>query len=284
MTYGHTRAEAITEMKRSLDRYVIRGPRHNINFLRDVLENERFNRGTLTTKFIPEEYPDGFKGHTYTEAELEDLLAVAVVIHNRKTDRKWDVDGKLPNATQPELHRWFLTLPGGRTVEAELLEVEEEVAAVRLGGESGNVIEFGYSWELHEPVFEARFDNEERVVAVQPLAAVPNGYRFQHVGSEIEVRVWDELSNELRQHMPVKAARDTSRVVMSPMPGTVVSVDVQVGDKVFDGQALLVLEAMKMQNVLRAPKDAVIKSITVKKSQEVAVDQVLIEFEGEAKK
>jgi propionyl-CoA carboxylase alpha chain len=283
VTYGKTREEAILLMKQSLDRYVIRGPRNNVNFLRDVLENDRFNKGTITTKFIPEEYPNGFSGHKYTEAELEDLLAVVAVMHYRKTDRKWDVDGKLPNAAQPDLTRNFLSLPGGRTVETELLEVDEEVAAVRLGGENGKVVEFGYTWELHEPVFEARFDNEQRAVAVQPLGPVPNGYRLQHVGSEIEVRVWDELSNQLRQHMLVKVARDLSKVLMSPMPGTVVSVDVKVGDKVFDGQALLVLEAMKMQNVLRAPKDAVIKSITVKKGQEVAVDQLLIEFEAAAK-
>jgi acetyl/propionyl-CoA carboxylase alpha subunit len=92
-------------MKQSLDRYVIRGPRHNINFLRDVLENERFNRGTITTKFIPEEYSDGFKGHTYTEAELEDLLAIAAIIHYRKTDRKvlswlhWSFFSNSPSGT-----------------------------------------------------------------------------------------------------------------------------------------------------------------------------------------
>ncbi len=279
MTYGNTRDEAIQGMKRSLDRYVIRGPRNNVNFLRDVLENAKFNSGKITTKFIEEEYPKGFHGHKHTEAELEDLLAIAAVMHYRKEERKWDVEGKVQNAEPPELHHMFLSLPDGRTVEAELLELEDEVAVVRLGGEEGKIVEFNYAWELHEPIFEAHFDGQQRVVAVQPLGAVPNGYRFQHIGSEIVVHVWDELSNELRRHIPVKVGRDMSKVLVSPMPGTVVSLDVKEGDRVFDGQALLVLEAMKMQNVLRAPKEAIVKSIKVKKGQEVSVEQLLIEFE-----
>ena len=280
--YGATRDDAIAGMKRSLDRYVIRGPRHNVNFLRDVLENKRFNSGKITTKFIGEEYPTGFHGHKYTEAELDDLLAMVALMHYRRQDRKWDIDGRLPNAEQPDIRRAFLTLPelDGRTVETEIIETDEDGAAVQLGGPEGRVLSFACSWELHEPVCEAEFE-DGHVVAVQPLGTVANGYKLQHIGSEIIVQAWDESSNVLRKHLPVKQKKDMSKVVVSPMPGTVVSVDVAVGDKVFSGQALLVLEAMKMQNVLRAPKDAIIKSISVQKGKEVAVDQVLIEFQDE---
>jgi propionyl-CoA carboxylase alpha chain len=219
----------------------------------------------------------GFHGHNYTDAEINDLLAIVAVIHFRRGDRKWDIEGRLANAEQPDLARAFLSLPGGKTVETEILELSEEGAAVRLGGAEGREVAFRCNWDLHEPVFEAEFE-DGRVVAVQPLGQVPNGYKLQHIGSEIVVQAWDELSNSLRQHMPVKKNQDMSKVLVSPMPGTVVSLDVAVGDRVFSGQALLVLEAMKMQNVLRAPKDAVIKTITVKKGQEVAVEQLLIEF------
>lgn len=260
-------------MKRALDRYVIRGPRHNVNFLRDVLENKRFNSGNLSTKFIPEEYPNGFKGHQYTDAELQDLIASVAVMHFRKAERKWDIDGKLETALPSPLDHWFLSIPGGKTYEVQVLGIEEDNAVVSIDGKE---VSFAYIWDLHEPLFEAHFG--DRVVVTQPLGAVPNGYRMQHVGSEIDVQVWDDRANQLRKFIPPKQKKDMSKMIVSPMPGTVVSVDVNVGDKVFAGQGLAILEAMKMQNVLRAPKDTVIKAIHVKKGNEVAVDQVLIEF------
>lgn len=110
-------------MKRALDRYVIRGPRHNVNFLRDVLENERFNAGRLTTKFIAEEYPKGFHGHRYTQAELDDVLAVAAVMIFRRELRAWEIEGQQATASIPEdLGRVWLSLPSldNQTVETEV--------------------------------------------------------------------------------------------------------------------------------------------------------------------
>lgn len=265
-------------MKRALDRYVIRGPRQNVNFLRDVLENKRFVSGKLSTNFIPEEYADGFHGHVYTDAEIHDLLAIVTAMHYVRLYRKFQVTGKLPSAEEfPEPGPLFLTLPDGRSFETEVEEIDEEYALIRIGDDMQ--VEFGYSWDLHEPIFEAAFGEEGRSVSVQPLGEIANGYRLQHVGSEIDVQVWSAEANKLRVHLPVKQKKDLSKVLVSPMPGTVVSVDVQVGDKVFGGQTLMVLEAMKMQNVLHCPKDTVIKAIRIKQGQEVQVDEVLIEFE-----
>lgn len=269
-------------MKRALDRYVIRGPRHNVNFLRDVLENERFISGKLTTKFIEEEYADGFHGHVYTASETEDLAAITSCMHYLRLYRKFQVMGKLPSAEEfSDPGAIFISLPDGQTIETEVLEIDENYAMVRVGGEENGVeVEFGFDWDLHEPVFEASFGEEGRSVAVQHIGMAANGYVLQHIGTEVTVQVWDADSNALRLHIPPKEKKDLSKVVISPMPGTVISLDCQVGDKVFGGQALLVLEAMKMQNVLRSPKDTVIKAIHIKPGQEVKVDDVLIEFEN----
>lgn len=277
-TYGETRDDAIAGMRRALDRYVIRGPGNNINFLRDVLENERFKKGDLSTKFIEEEYADGFHGHVYTEAELEDLVCIVSAMHFGKSLNKFEVEGKLPSAEFPNDGLAFISLPNGETVETQILDFDEGYCALKIGGENGKEVEFGFDWELHDPLFEATFEDGRNVV-IQPRGEIANGYSLQHLGSEVQVQVWDSATNDLRKYMPVKEAKDLSKMIVSPMPGTVVSVDVKVGDKVFDGQELLVLEAMKMQNVLRAPKETTVKAVHIKQGNEVAVDEILIEFE-----
>jgi propionyl-CoA carboxylase alpha chain len=273
-----------------------------------VLENKRFNEGNLTTKFIPEEYPNGFHGHRYTEAELDDVLAIAALMIFRREQRAWEIEGQQATAEIPDdLGHMFLSLPSqeGRTVEAEVwskkkkkvylwfektvgccqvLEADEEGGVVRLGGAEGRELVLSCAWQLHEAVCEARFADDGRVVAVQPLGRAPNGLRLQHVGSELLVQSWSAAANQLRAHLPPPRVRDLGAALLSPMPGTVVSVDCVAGARVFAGQALLVLEAMKMQNVLRAPRDCIVKSVAVKKGQEVAVDQLLVEFQDEAKK
>lgn len=275
ITHAPSRHEAIESMKRALDRYVIRGLRHNVNFLRDVLENKKFNSGKYSTQFIPEEFPKGYHGHVYTEAELRDLISTVAVIFRRRYERNWEISDQLESAAQPNLAVAFFSLPDGRTFRVDYEHVDEFEASLRIDG--GEAVQFQYSWDFHLPLFEASFDG--RVVAVQPLSQITNGIKMIHIGSAVDVLCWTEETNALRRHFRPKAKVDTSSWVASPMPGTVVKVDCKVGDKVFAGQALLVLEAMKMQNVLRAPRDGVIKKLNVRQGSEVAVDEVLVSFE-----
>lgn len=185
--------------------------------------------------------------------------------------------GKLETAQQVPLEKVFLSLPGEEgTHEVHYTFVTEDEAELIVDGQE---VSMSYDWDLHEPLFEAFF-GEDRNVSLQQMSRITSGYRVSHVGSEVDVQVWSEKTNELRKHIPPKVVKDLSKFMISPMPGTVISVDVKVGDKVFGGQGVAVLEAMKMQNVLRAAKDTVVKSISVKQGDEVAVDQVLIEFEN----
>jgi len=272
VTYGKDRKEAIDKLAKALDSYIIRGVNHNVPFLRAVLEHPRYIKGDISTKFIPQEYPEGFKGIQLNPTQTEELVSSAAVLHFVRGSRDATVSGKLASFERPENRE--LTITVNDKEHNVVVEGAEGYYKVKL---DGKVQDVQTRWHPESTIFTAIINSKERTL--QLVDTMSMGYQLQHYGTVFNVLVRGRKQAELAKFMPVKQAIDTSKMLQSPMPGKVISVAVQVGDKVNLGQEVLVLEAMKMQNILRASRDCTVKSIKVKKGDNVNVDQILVEFD-----
>lgn len=280
VTHGSTREESIARMKKALDAYVIRGVNHNIPFLRAVMENQRFLEGRLNTKFIPEEFPQGFKGFVYTPEQTTELTALTAALKLASTRRDWSISDQLdPNAVRPAKLELAVTINGENptTTNVEVTQVDEDVYSVKVQGKEETKVEL--DWAIGSTAVEAQFSKSGTRVVSQITKRKPLGYKLIFLGSEVDVSVMTPRQHELLTNMPEKKEKEGHNQLRSPMPGAIQSVAVKPGDKVILAQELVIVEAMKMQNVLRAPKDGVVKSVLVKPGQTVAVDEVLVEFE-----
>ncbi|KAL6066072.1 Propionyl-CoA carboxylase alpha chain, mitochondrial [Balamuthia mandrillaris] len=283
-TWGPTRDEAVQTMERALDEYVIRGVRHNIAFLRDVMDQPRFRKGALTTKFIPEEYPHGFTGHELNENEVNDLVVSAAAMQFVRREREATISGQLSEYATPPTTDTFVVTINGKDYQAKVTKQEDDtypsprrklqVEIVNSGNKASVPIRF--EWPVDSIAFDARVG--DRDLLLQFIKALPLGLRLQYCGTEMDVLVRSLKQAELSKHMPPPKTVDHKNSLLSPMPGQVVSVSVQPGDAVSAGQELAVVEAMKMQNVLRAESDGVIETVLVKEGSNVAVDEVLLTF------
>uniref|UniRef100_A0A673GWE5 Propionyl-CoA carboxylase alpha chain, mitochondrial n=1 Tax=Sinocyclocheilus rhinocerous TaxID=307959 RepID=A0A673GWE5_9TELE len=236
VTYGKTREEALKKMEDALDNYVIRGVTHNIPLLREIIVHPRFVSGDISTKFLPEVYPDGFKGHMLTAGERRELLATAAALYVAAQLRSQKFLGDLSR-------QWELC-------------VELDKGVHMLGvSRSGN----NYTCSF----FNLRYlCNHFSVSCVQ-----------------FKLRVLSNLAASLSKHMPEKVPEDTSSILRSPMPGSVVAVSVKPGDNVAEGQEICVIEAMKMQNSMTAAKTAKVKSVHCKAGDTVGEGDLLVELE-----
>jgi propionyl-CoA carboxylase alpha chain len=329
VTHGATRDAALDRMRAALDAYVIRGVGHNISFLRDLCDHPRFRAGRLTTGFIPEEYPAGFKGVALgPEARLH-LVAVAAVMNAVRAMSVASVSGRGENAPYPDVSSAVVSVGAEAATAAEYgvrLRVGPGAGAGSRAGGGGDggegegaaaavewevVIEprpakgaaapaatptttirlRAVDWSPEAPILfaelaagpvapEKREWPSSALLRVQHIERLADGFRLQYQGAQEDVRVRTPRAHELAAHMRPKAKRDLSKVVVAPMPGTVVSVAVKAGDSVELGQEVAVMEAMKMQNVLRAPRKGIIKSVMRKAGDTVSVDQVILEFEA----
>jgi len=268
-------------MKKALDSYIIRGVNHNIPFLRAVMENQRFLDGRLSTKFIPEEFPQGFTGFAYKPEQARDLIALAASLKLASTRRDWSISDQLdPNVHRPAKLDLTVTLNHGETptsAKVEVTQVEEDVYSVKIEGQEETKVEL--EWPVGAVSLTATFEKSGLKTVSQVVKRKPLGYKLIFLGSEIDINVMTHRQHELLSNMPAKKEKVGQNQLKSPMPGAIQSVAVKVGDKVILAQELVIVEAMKMQNVLRAPKDGVVKKVLVKPGQTVAVDEVLVEFE-----
>jgi len=271
VTHGASRDEAIASMRQALDRYYIRGVGHNIAFLADVMNSPRFQSGNITTNYIAEEYPDGFTGGALTEATKKILVAVAQTVHSFEIGRQSQISGKMNGDAPHYKDNWIITLDG-ETYESAFF-LTKDGCAVLFNGETQNI---DSKWLPGKPLFEATINGKPICVSVEKL---PDGYLLGHNGAIQKINVRTPREAELAALMPVKTPPDMSDFLLCPMPGLMVSLDAQVGDAVKAGQVLCVVEAMKMENILRAEKDAVIKKISVKAGESLAVDQIIMEFD-----
>ena len=272
ITHAPTRAGAIAAQATALDAYLVRGVGHNIDFLGALMRHPRFVAGEqVTTAFIAEEYPDGFHGRPLDDATRRALLAVAAVVHAAEVEREQLIDGQLNGQGAQFGTAWVVQLAGTDhpvTVEADSYGVE-----VVIDNAEHRIVS---DWRPGAALFEGELDRQPLAVAVDRLST---GYRLTTAGAHHDVRVLSPRAAVLARHMIAKVAPDLSRFLLCPMPGLVVKLDVRAGDRVEPGQALATVEAMKMENILRAEKAATVKEVLAKAGDSLAVDAVILEFE-----
>jgi propionyl-CoA carboxylase alpha chain len=261
-THGASRDEAIDRMRHALDATAVKGIAHNVAFLTSVMDNAKFRSGKLSTAFIAEEYEDGFKADRIDAAGARNLVAVAALLHARKVARE----------------RGAAAASGRRIVGLLGKTYDIQVSPTDAGcvvAFDGRRMSVESHWRAGEPVLRAGIDGEAITVRVAPAV---EGWRLGHGGIEAVATVRSPRQAELAALMPVKRPPDTSRHLLSPMPGLVVSIAVKEGDEVQAGQVLATIDAMKMENVLRSARDGKIKAIHAKAGDSLAVDQVILDF------
>ena len=273
ITYGDSREQATQRMIDALDAYCIRGVSHNISFLNALMLHPRFVDGRLTTNFIAEEYPDGFSADMVPEDHPEVCIVVAAAINKYHCDRSTMISGQMhPENPREESGFIVIELDSRNQHEVEVLQ-------------TGSGYEVNYQdqwyhmttdWKPGNPLFVASINNREVSVQVEKSG---NQLQLFHRGTVKSLMVFSPRAAELMEHMPVKVAPDMSRFLLSPMPGLLVKLSVQEGDEVKEGQELAIIEAMKMENSLKAEKSAVVKSINVEVGGSLMVDQPIMEFE-----
>ena len=274
VTHGETRHEAIALMRDALDSYVIRGLTHNVNFLRDVLDNERFISGRLTTKFIPEEYPRGFKGHVLTDAEHDQLVVFAAGLHHLRRLRTESISPSGPSA----FGDYVVRLADKKDVRV-LVETDTVTAFYAYLGDKAEPVTVDFSsYPIDAPVVPVEVNGQALVA--QLLKPTDLGFKVQFLGTEFAVDVMEVREAELFHHMKEPVVPDTSNYVLSPMAGTLISVAVKPGDTVLSGSEVAVVEAMKMQNVLRAPRTGKVKAVRAKAGASLSLEEIIIEFEA----
>jgi propionyl-CoA carboxylase alpha chain len=258
-TYGKTRIDAIERMRRALDEFYVRGVSHNVPFLAALMAHPRFREGRLTTNFIAEEFKGGFTAAHLPPRDPAMLAGVAAVADRIKAERL----GIMQDNRVVMLNR-------------------DPVALTVTGSGSNFVVDVGgrhlaieTDWSPSEPLMHAKIDGQTVVVQID---AVGSGWRLIHEGGQAEALVLTPRQAELYALMPVKAAPDTSKFLLSPMPGLLASVAVSEGQEIKTGEVLAVVEAMKMENVLRATRDGTVKTLHAKAGDSLRVDQKIIEF------
>ncbi|WP_288900993.1 acetyl/propionyl/methylcrotonyl-CoA carboxylase subunit alpha [uncultured Sneathiella sp.] len=266
VTYGKDRDEAIEEMGRALDAYEVSGIAHNINFLNAVCNHPRFKAGNLTTGFIAEEYPEGFHGAPLSEETYEKLVAVAALVHLRSVSRS------LKDVVAKTAEKWVVSEGKEKSVEISVEDAKGGID-VQIGD---RVIAVRSKWEPGKRRIKAKVNGVKMIAQLQLFRGA---VRLTHGGAEVNLAVRTPNAAALAEIMPIKVAADMSKFLLCPMPGMVVSVNVSEGDEVKAGQALAVVEAMKMENILRAEQDGVVSAVKAGAGDILAVDDVILEFE-----
>ena len=271
VTYAPSRAAAIEEMRAALDAFYIRGVTHNMAFLAAVMAHPRFRDGRLSTNFIAEEFPDGFQGRDLDVQEQSRLAAVAAIVQHRQGEREAIISGQLDGHGAVPGSDWVV-LSGDAGHDFRLEETE---AGFRVT-DGGSDLTVETEWRLGEPLFRALVAGEPMTVQVDRRGP---SWRLTHGGASVEMLVLRPRVAELAARMPKKEPPDLSKYLLSPMPGLLVSVSVEVGQEIKAGEELAVVEAMKMENVLRAERDGVVAHVHAAAGDSLAVDQAIIEFD-----
>ena len=266
---GEDRDTAVGRMRDALDRFYIRGIAHNIPFLAALMKHPRFAEGRLTTGFIEEEFPDGFQLAHLLPDDPTLLVAVAGALHH--------VDAMRPHVNDDgskEAREFVAFLEGDESREFA-------VRCARAGGGwlinvDGTDFEIHGSWKAGDPMFVGTVNDQD--VCVQ-IGRNDVGFQLIHAGGQMDVRLVDPHIAAYQRLMPVKEAPDTSKFLLSPMPGLLIRLAVESGQEIKSGEELAVVEAMKMENVLRSERDGVIGTIHAQPGDSLVVDQKILEFE-----
>ena len=279
VTWGPTRIEAIDAQVEALDAFEIDGIGDNIDFLSALMQHPRFRSGEITTGFIAEEYPDGFHGAPASEELLEDLAAIAALVAASHETRAALIDGQLGGPVFPEgdyVVRVASAAGAGLGVDEFAVAVEPYDGGLLISVDGEEEIDVIADYVPGQRLLVADLDDRRRIVRI---VREGRGWRFQTLGAQHHVEVMAPHVADLTQHMIAKVAPDMSRFLLAPMPGLLTKLEVKAGDKVEAGQPVAVIEAMKMENILRAPKTTTVKATRVAAGQSLAVDEIIVEFE-----
>ena len=271
-TWGPNRAEAIEGMRVALDSFEVEGIGHNLPFLSAVMDHPKFVAGDITTAFIEEEYPDGFEPIILDRAALRRIAAAAAAMNRVAEIRRTRVSGRMDNHERKVGDDWVVSLQGqGFGVN---IQADKSGATVRF--DDGASMRVESDWTPGDPLATLNVADAPLILKV---GKIPNGFRIRTRGADMKVHVRTPRQAELAALMPEKMPPDTSKLLLCPMPGLIVKVDVEVGQQVHEGQNLCTVEAMKMENILRAEKKAVVAKINAAAGDSLAVDDVIMEFE-----
>jgi propionyl-CoA carboxylase alpha chain len=271
-TWAPSRGEAIEGMRNALDAFEVEGIGHNLPFLAAVMDHARFVSGNITTAFIAEEYPEGFTGVTPDHATLRLLAAVAAHMKILKEERAAQISGAMPNHARRVEPDWVVYL--GR--DSFPVHVTETDFGTEVRFEDEGTVRVNSDWTLGEKLFRGTVDGRPMIVKVD---FVRGGARLRYRGADLKAVVRTPRQAELFALMPEKLPPDTSKLLLCPMPGLVVRIEVEVGHEVQEGQALCTIEAMKMENILRAERKGLVVKINATAGDSLAVDAVIMEFE-----
>ncbi|SFP38492.1 acetyl-CoA carboxylase biotin carboxylase subunit [Sphingomonas rubra] len=266
VTWAPTREEAIDTQIAALDAFEIEGPGTNLDFLSALMQHPRFREGALTTGFIAEEYPDGFTGAPASAALLRTLAAVAAFAATAHADRARRIDGQLGRRLPPP-GEWVVRIAG---VDHHVAVLADEIAV------DGEPLDLAMAYTPGDRMVEVDQGDDALSIRIAPVSA---GFRLSTRGAAHVARVLPARVAPYAEHLIEKVPPDLSRFLLAPMPGLLVRLDVGEGDRVEAGQPLAVVEAMKMENILRAGKSGTVKTVTAAAGESLAVDQVILELE-----
>jgi propionyl-CoA carboxylase alpha chain len=276
VTHGPTREAAIDHMARALDAFYIDGIRHNIPFLSAIMQHPRWRSGALSTGFIAEEFPDGFSPLQPRDEHLAKLAAVAAAVDHVSNERRRQISGQMSGEPVRFSDIRVVTLGRERVKLCVSGRIGAPFTVALLAGDNGSrSINVETEWWPGKPVWHGTLNREPVSVQVRPIL---NGVELTYAGCVVLARVYTEREAELAALMPEKKPADTSKVLRCPMPGLVRAINVAEGQEVKAGEPLCTVEAMKMENILRAERDATVKSIKAKEGDSLAVDAVIMEF------
>jgi propionyl-CoA carboxylase alpha chain len=271
VTWAPTREGAIDRQIEALDSFVIDGVGQNVDFLSALMQHPRFREGRLTTGFITEEYPEGFQGAPANDLLVRDLAVVAALAGETNDARACRISGQLGAPVPPPELR--VVRIDGREHRVQLAPFEGGHFVTVDGANGGELIG---RWEPGQRLFKGSIDGRARTVQI---ARQGRRWRLTARGASHMVDVLPAHVAELSRHMIEKVPPDLSKYLLCPMPGLLTALNVSEGDKVEAGQPLAVVEAMKMENILRAEKAGVVKKVDAKPGESLAVDAVILEFE-----
>ncbi len=271
-TWAPDRAMAIEEMRVALDSFEVEGIGHNIPFLAAVMDHPKFVSGDMTTAFIEEEYPDGFEGVTLDQAALRRIAAATTAMNRVAEIRRTRISGRMGNHERRVGDDWVAQLQG----QEFKVRIDADPDGSNVTFDDGEKVRVESEWTPGQPLAELALDGKPLILKVSKHT---HGFRIRYRGADLIVTIRTPRQAELAARMPEKLPPDTSKMLLCPMPGLVVKIDVEEGQEVQEGQALCTVEAMKMENILRAERKGTVSKINAVAGESLKVDDVIMEFE-----
>lgn len=278
VTHAPSREEAIAHMATALDAFYIEGIQHNIPFLSAIMQHPRWIKGDLSTSFIADEYPDGFATREPEGDELKILTMVAATIDYLGNNRRRLISHQMHGQNVSFAEKRVVNI-AGNIQNLHVKEFNKGEITIHFDDETSNVdkgMHIKTNWWFGQPVLYATIDDKQVAVEVTPIL---NGFQLNYSGVSADTYVYTEREAELAAMMPIKEPPDTSKFLLCPMPGLVVDIHVEEGQDVKAGQSLCIVEAMKMENILRAERECKVSKIIASSGDSLAVDAVIMEFE-----